>query len=59
MEYIRTNKTLVEFKNKVIDPLKTVNLFISLKNYVSSLRCSYNVYDNQTIKLSSKLKKTF
>jgi hypothetical protein len=34
----RTNKTSVELQSKIIDPLKSFNLLISLKNYVGSLR---------------------
>ncbi|XP_025406084.1 uncharacterized protein LOC112680263 [Sipha flava] len=55
----RTNKTSVELQSKMIDPLKAFNLLISLKNYVASLRDLYNTYENQTTKLSLKLKKHF
>jgi len=40
----------------MIDPLKAFNLLISLKNYVASLRDFYNIYENQTTKLSLILK---
>jgi len=48
----RSNKTSIELKNKHCGALKGVNLLKSLRHYVSSLRDSSEIYENEIIHLS-------
>jgi len=55
----RSNKTSIQLQKINCDPLKAVNLLISLKHYVSNLRKSCILYENKINQLCPKIKEKY
>ncbi|XP_060855344.1 uncharacterized protein LOC132938912 [Metopolophium dirhodum] len=55
----RSNKTSIQLQTINCDPLKALNLLISLKHYVSNLRKCSTLYENKINQLSPKIKEKY
>ncbi|KAL4154325.1 hypothetical protein QTP88_000204 [Uroleucon formosanum] len=54
-----SNKTSIQLQTINCDPIKALNLLISLKHYVSNLRKCSTLYENKINQLSSKIKEKY